>query len=58
MKLESGGAGTIVLRLDVREAALLRHALERALLIDTPPQEQESIASFASRLLDTLAGRA
>jgi hypothetical protein len=58
MNLERVGAGAIVLRLDEREAVLLRHTLERALLIDTPPQAQENIAAFASRLLDALTGRA
>jgi hypothetical protein len=58
MKLESSGAGSIVLRLDAKEKALLRQTLERALLIDTPPLAQESIAAFASRLLDSLTARA
>lgn len=58
MKLERGSAGGIVLRLDAREIALLRHTAERALLIDTPPQEQERIAAFATRLLDALNARA
>ncbi len=43
-----------VVTLDPREVVLLRHALERALFIDTPPREQENIQSFATRLLDAL----
>jgi hypothetical protein len=44
----------VVVTVDKRDVVLLRHALERALFIDTPPQEQESIASFATRLLEAL----
>lgn len=48
---------SLVVTLDPREVVLLRRALERALFIDTPVQEQESIASFATRLLDALAAQ-
>jgi len=57
MKLERG-EGKVVIRLDAPEVELLRHTLERALFIDTAPQEQESIASFAARLLDALSAKA
>lgn len=53
MKLERRD-GSFLIALDQRDAALLRHTLERALFIDTPVQEQEAIASFAARLLDAL----
>ncbi len=49
---------SVILTLDPRDVALLRRALERALFIDTPVQEQERIASFATRLLDALAAPA
>jgi hypothetical protein len=54
MKIAHGTEGV---RLDLApaEERLLRHALERALFIDTPPAEQEAIAGFAARLLDALA---
>ena len=48
---------SFVVTVDQREATLLRRALERALFIDTPVQEQENIASFATRLLDALAAK-
>ena len=44
----------VVVTLDKRDVVVLRHVLERALFIDTPPQQQESIASFATRLLEAL----
>jgi hypothetical protein len=44
----------VVVTLDAREVVLLRHVLERALFIDTPPQEQANIASFATRLNEAL----
>ncbi len=47
-----------VVTLDPREVVLLRHALERALFIDTPVQEQEAIQGFATRLLDALGAKA
>jgi hypothetical protein len=45
---------TVRIVLELREVDLLRHALERALFIDTPVGEQEGIMTFASRLLDAL----
>jgi hypothetical protein len=50
--------GSATIALDPREVALLRHTLERALFIDTPVQEQESIQTFATRLLDALSAPA
>ena len=41
--------------LDGREVALLRYALERASLIDTPANEQAAIANFCARVLEGLA---
>jgi len=46
-----------VVTLDPREVVLLRHALERALFIDTPVLEQENIQIFATRLLDALTAQ-
>ena len=37
-----------------REVKLLRHALERASFIDTPPGEQAEIAHFCARALEAL----
>jgi hypothetical protein len=42
--------------LDGREVTLLRYALERASLIDTPANEQAAIANFCARVLEALAG--
>ena len=47
----------VVVTLDERDIVLLRHVLERALFIDTPPQEQANIASFATRLNEALSAR-
>jgi hypothetical protein len=44
----------VVITLNQSDVALLRHVLERALFIDTPPQDQASIASFATRLNEAL----
>ena len=41
--------------LDGREVTLLRYALERASLIDTPANEQAAIANFCARVLEALA---
>ena len=46
--------GQVKVSLGGREVRLLRHALERALFIDTPPEEQEAIMTFATRLLEAL----
>ena len=43
------------LTLDRHELRLLRYALERASFIDTPSNEQPSIAAFCSRALDLLS---
>jgi len=53
MKVEDEG-GRVRVSLEGREVRLLRHALERALFIDTRPEEQEAIMSFATRLLEAL----
>jgi hypothetical protein len=53
MSVEREGETTRVL-LDPSEVKLLRHALERALFIDTPVREQEAIAHFGARLLEQL----
>lgn len=45
----------VVVTLDTRDVVLLRHVLELALFIDTPPLEQASIASFATRLNEALS---
>lgn len=47
--------GQVRVVLDPRDVKLLRHALERALFIDTPVDEQEAIMAFSNRLLDGLA---
>lgn len=57
MTIEADGKGRR-LSLDPREVMLLRHALARALFIDTPVAEQEAIMTFASRLLDGLSAPA
>jgi hypothetical protein len=41
--------------LDAREVILLRYALERASLIDTPASEQAAIANFCAKVLEGLA---
>jgi hypothetical protein len=43
------------INLDAREVALLRYALERASLIDTPANEQAAIANFCARVLEAIA---
>jgi hypothetical protein len=53
MKLERDGA-KVVLTLDPDEVPFLRHAVERALLIDIPVSAQPRVAGFAGRLLDAL----
>ncbi len=49
--------GNVRVVLDPREVNLLRHALERALFIDTPVGDQEAIMTFSNRLLDALTTR-
>jgi hypothetical protein len=54
MEVAREGAGARI-TLDGREVALLRYALERASLIDTPANEQAAIANFCARVLEALA---
>jgi hypothetical protein len=53
MQLEREGEG-IRVRLNDREAYLLKRALERASFIDTPVAEQEEIAGLCARVLEAL----
>jgi hypothetical protein len=53
MQVERKG-GLVQITLDAREVTLLRYALERASLIDTPANEQAAIANFCARVLDGL----
>jgi hypothetical protein len=53
MRVETGDH-EVRLALSREELHLLRRALERALLIDTPPAEQPAIAAFCSRALEAL----
>ena len=54
MEVAREGAGARI-TLDGREVTLLRYALERASLIDTPASEQAAIANFCARVLEALA---
>jgi len=45
---------TVHVALTIRELKLLRHALERASFIDTPPGEQAAVATFCARALELL----
>ena len=54
MEVAREGPG-VRITLDAREVALLRYALERASLIDTPANEQAAIANFCARVLEGLA---
>ena len=54
MNVEASGEA-VHIALSTKEARLLRWALERALFIDTPANEQPAIAALASRLLEALA---
>lgn len=42
------------IELSAHEQRLLRRALERALFIDIPPQEQAEVVAFATRALEAL----
>jgi hypothetical protein len=53
MQVERDGAAVRIV-LDEREVSLLRYALERASLIDTPAREQGAIANFCARALEAL----
>jgi hypothetical protein len=46
---------SVRLTLTAREAYLLRRALERASLMDTPANEQAEILTFCTRALEALA---
>ena len=54
MQVEKDGP-VVRITLGERELSLLRHALERASFIDTPPGEQAEIAQFCARALEALA---
>ena len=56
MEMERTGS-LIRLTLTTRELYLLRRALERASLMDTPATEQDEILSFCAQTLEAL-GRA
>jgi hypothetical protein len=56
MRVEDG-AGEARLTLSRDEVYLLRRALERATFVDTPPSEQEAIATFCARALEVLRSR-
>jgi hypothetical protein len=55
MEVAREGAGARI-TLDGREVTLLRYALERASLIDTPANEQAAIANFCARVRESRAG--
>ena len=52
--LQGAGGGGLHIALTRDEAHLLRRALERALFIDTPMDEQPAILAFCSQALETL----
>ena len=56
MKVEQKGR-TVTLELDESDLPLLRLALERALFIDTPPEQQGAILTFCTRALELLPAR-
>lgn len=53
MRIERDARETRIV-LSEPELHLFKHALERALLIDTPTSEQEAIARFCQSLLQEL----
>jgi len=53
MEVQPSGRG-VRLDLTQSEVRLMRFALERALFIDTPAQEQPAIAAFCSKALELL----
>lgn len=55
MEVAREQSGGVRIRLDAREVTLLRYALERASLIDTPANEQAAIANFCARVLEGIA---
>jgi hypothetical protein len=54
MKHERTPGGGLKLELDAREARLLRYLAERAMFVDTPPEEQESILQLVEQILAAL----
>ena len=48
-------SGGVRITLEAREVTLLRYALERASLIDTPANQQAAIANFCARVLEAIA---
>ena len=56
MNVEQKGPA-VHLELDESELPLLRLALERALFIDTPPEQQGAILAFCTRALELLPAR-
>ncbi len=54
MKIQRDGANTTI-TLDAKELPLFRMTIERANFIDTPPEKQEAILNFGTKLLDQLA---
>jgi hypothetical protein len=57
VKVERVGTSVRV-ELDGEEAHLLRRALEKALFIDVPREEQSAIAVFSQKALDALGSAA
>jgi hypothetical protein len=47
-------AGRTRIEISAHELRLLRRALERALMIDIPAQEQAEVVAFTSRTLEAL----
>ena len=55
MEVAREPSGGVRIKLDAREVTLLRYALERASLIDTPANQQAAIANFCARVLEAIA---
>ena len=55
MEVAREPSGGVRITLDAREVTLLRYALERASLIDTPASEQAAIANFCARVLEAIS---
>ncbi|PYQ45571.1 MAG: hypothetical protein DMF77_03765 [Acidobacteria bacterium] len=55
MEVAREPSGGVRITLDAREVPLLRYALERASLIDTPANQQAAIANFCARVLESLS---
>jgi hypothetical protein len=55
MEVAREQSGGVRITLEAREVTLLRYALERASLIDTPANEQAAIANFCARVLEAIA---